>query len=547
MKTHPASWLCRKSAFILFLTLAILLLHGSPALVGRVQGLSESERYVHNFINMPPYGNWTSIEKPMFPVSFNESQIPVGSNWTVVCPLTANHTYHIYCYGEWIDPSSDPSTDYDIYVYNPSGELEGYHTESAGLPEHLGTSVEEPFFIPNYSGNYSFVLRNDPRESSASEPATFMIIENAECNRWQQVFIQGQENNVPVFNTVWAYEFVTDNQHIEVSIKVPNSLDMYEARLYLMGNPTAKMGEILNNVPLAWEQGLYGETSQIYGGYNLESQEYRGLAYASCEFYGQDMLVNYTSPAKGKSLYHLVLIGEKGTGTIDFLIKTEFGKAHLDQINPPLRVTPDNNTTLTFTSNCTDLTSATLNYSVSNWKDFTTLNMQLDDTRTCSAVVPGQPAGINVEYRVEAIDVLENNLVYHGNYTVKYVSQMNLTLTAETVSIGENITLSGLVTPSNDNLSITLIYTSTNETLKQTVYTQPDSSFTASFKPSKEGSWTVQAIFEGSNELYASSSPHRTFNVTPPSFFAQYSIYILAGAGVGITAAAVVYIKKRRE
>jgi hypothetical protein len=30
------------------------------------------------------------------------------------------------------------------------------------------------------------------------------------------------------------------------------------------------------------------------GGYNLESEEYRGVAYASYEFNGQDMFLKYT-------------------------------------------------------------------------------------------------------------------------------------------------------------------------------------------------------------------------------------------------------------
>ncbi|NIV43488.1 hypothetical protein GWN49_01120, partial [Candidatus Bathyarchaeota archaeon] len=88
------------------------------------------ETYVHDFVDVPPYGNWTFVEKPMFPVYLNQSQIPVGANWTVVYPLIANRSYHVYCYGEWVDFGSNPSTDYDIYVYDPLGHLEGYHTES---------------------------------------------------------------------------------------------------------------------------------------------------------------------------------------------------------------------------------------------------------------------------------------------------------------------------------------------------------------------------------------------------------------------------------
>lgn len=226
MKTRWTSRPCTKSVLTLFLALTVFLFGTASIFLLEAEGLSESETYVHNFFDVPPYGNWTFVEKPMFPVYSNESQIPIGSNWTVVSPLTANHTYHVYFYGEWIDQASKPSTDYDIYVYNPFGELEGYHTESAGLPEHLGTTVGRPFFTPKYSGNYSFVLRNDPRESNASQQATLMIIENVECNKWQEVFIEGKENDMPVFYTSWAFEFVTESQHIEVLVKVPETLDM---------------------------------------------------------------------------------------------------------------------------------------------------------------------------------------------------------------------------------------------------------------------------------------------------------------------------------
>jgi hypothetical protein len=205
---------------------------------------SEYDKYVRSFINQPPYGNWTYVEKPVFPVYFNESQIAVGSNWTIVSPLASNHTYHVYAYGEWVDRESDPSTDYDIYVYNPMGKLEGYHTESAGLPEHIGTTVDEPFFTPAYTGNYSFVLRNDPRESNSSRQATLMLIENVKTNEWHRAYLKGKENDIPVFSTSWAYEFVTDSQRIEVHVRVPDTLDMYEARLYLMANPSAGKGEI---------------------------------------------------------------------------------------------------------------------------------------------------------------------------------------------------------------------------------------------------------------------------------------------------------------
>ena len=97
---------------------------------------SEYTTYVHNYVNSPQ-GNYTYVEKPIFPVLINSSQIPIGGNWTIICPLQANHNYHIYCYGAWINTSSAAKTDYDFYVYDPQGNLESTHTESAGLPATL--------------------------------------------------------------------------------------------------------------------------------------------------------------------------------------------------------------------------------------------------------------------------------------------------------------------------------------------------------------------------------------------------------------------------
>ncbi len=547
MKTDRASRICRRTAVVLVLTLLVFVLEGGSCVPNGVRGTSELEAYVHDFVDVPPYGNWTFVEKPMFPVYLNQSQIPVGANWTVVYPLIANRSYHVYCYGEWVDFGSNPSTDYDIYVYDPLGHLEGYHTESTGFPEHLGTTVDEPFFVPKYSGNYSFVIRNDPRESNASRSATLMNIEDVKCNEWHEVVIEGKENDTPLFKTSWAFEFVTESPHVEVWVKVPETLDMYEARLFLMSNPEGGTGEILNGVPLAWEQGLYGDISGIYGGYNLESTEFRGLASASCEFYGENMLVNYTSSLQGKSLYHLVLVGEEGTGKIEFLVKTEFGNACLKPVNPPLLVYPDNETTLTFVSNITDLTSVAFYYSVDDWKNLTALSMELIDNRTTIAAIPGQPAGTTVKYKAEGVDVLENVLTCNGSYTVKYASQLDITLEAGAVLIGENITVTGLITPPSENVSITLIYTSTNGTFQQTANAIANGTFTDSFKPPAEVDWHVQAVFEGNNMLYGSSSPSLKFTVEPPSLFSQYSMYIFAGAGAGIAITAIVYVAKRRE
>lgn len=506
----------------------------------------EYQKYVHTCINTPN-GNLTYLEKPMFPIFINDSQIQIGKNWSIIAPLEANHTYHTYCYGRWINNGSEPKTDYDIYAYNPLGEMETYHTEAAGLPEHLGTTTDDPYFSPKHSGNYTFVIRNDPRESKSAQNATFMIIENVQCNTWLKHYTVGKDNNdQPTLRTSWAYEFITENPHVEVVIKVPETLDMYEARLYLMADPQSKNKSIISNVPLAWEPGLYGDRSEMYGGYNLQSKEYRGQAYASCEYYGQDMLLNYTSPHIGKSLYHLVLIAEAGYGTIDFVIKTNHESASLKpQVNPS-RGYAQNETVIAYISNSTNLASATLQYSINNWRNTTSISMQIENDRTCTTTIPKQQAGTSVHYKVKALDVFENILTANGNYTVKHATTLNITA-PQTVTLSQNITIKGKLTPETGDRTLTVTFTFSNITKQITCQTLPNGEFKASFKPETIGTWKIQATFAGDQSMYECISSQLPVKVEEPSIFAKYSLYIGGAIGAVGIIGAFFYWKKTRQ
>jgi hypothetical protein len=240
--------------------IVIIVLIISPLFLAQASGLqltttSEYTRYVHTYVNSS-FGNYTLVEKPIFPVMINNSQIQIGANWTIICPLQEGHNYHVYIYGAWVNTSSTAKTDYDIYVYNPQGTLESSHTEAAGLPEHLGTTANDALFTPEQTGNYSFVIKNDARESQGVQQATFMAIENLECNKWYTSAVDGKyDNNLHGFHTSWSFEFVTNESKVELYVKVPETLDMYEARLYLMNNAQSPS---INSVPLPFELGLYG-------------------------------------------------------------------------------------------------------------------------------------------------------------------------------------------------------------------------------------------------------------------------------------------------
>ncbi len=504
---------------------------------------SEYTSFVHNYVTSQ--GRFTYIEKPIFPVLINSSQIQVGGNWTIICPLQANHNYHIYCYGAWINTSSTAKTDYDFYVFDPQGNLESTHTESAGLPPHLGTTTDDPLFTPTQSGNYSFVILNSPIDSVSSQQATFMIIENLQCDQWYTSHVEGANSDNLNYYTNWAYEFVTNSSYVELYVTVPKTLDMYEARLYLMNNVTATgNSSSLNGFPLAWEPGLYGNLSSSVGGYNFESEGYRGVAFASCEHNGQSMFLNYTSNYNGTNLFHVALIGEYGSGDVEFMLKTQFANLTLTPITIPARVYPYQQTEIAYNSTNT-LQTAQLSYTIDNWTSSATLDMAISN-QTCNATLPGQNAGSLVQYTVNAVDVLQNNMETSGNYSVKEPSTVNITAVKETVRLGENITINGVLTPNNDNSTVEVRFSSSNSTKLVECALEDNGTFVASFRPSSSGFWAVSASSPETQMFYRSDSQPLTVTVLQPPVYVKYSLFIIAGLVAAFAAGGVVYFLKFR-
>jgi hypothetical protein len=442
------------------------------------------------------------IPKPVLPTKIEESQVLVGGNWTFVYSLYENRSYHVYCYGDWIDHEKETAkTDYDIYVYDPYGELVSSHTEAAGMAEHLGTTVDQPFFIPKHTGNYSFVIKNDLRESNDEKEATLMVIEHVECNEWHQCYLRGKVDDKPVEETSWAYEFCTNSDQIEVWVDVPPGLDMYEARLYLMANPPKNVGTTLNGVPLAWEPGLYGslESSHVYGGFNLDDGGYRNHDFtASCEFLGQDMLINYTSSyGSDLILYHLVLIAEHGEGNVKFMIKTDFDSPEISVKDPVELAYPSNETTII--AEVLDenrLKNVWLNYTNNNWSTSASIDMIEDRNCTYTGSIPRQLAGTIVKYKVLAIDTAENQAEIQYNYTVKNPTQIELSLSKYICQVDEPVVVNGLISHGGAVVKVDhacngeLDYTST-------VRASSNGAFSGEFIPNKSGFWTISASWPG--------------------------------------------------
>jgi hypothetical protein len=505
----------------IILVLITFLLPGCLAL--QLTTTYEYTTYVHNYVDSSN-GNITYVDKPFFPVMINNSQIQIGENWTIIVPLEANHNYHVYCYGAWVNTSSAAKTDYDIYVFDPQGNLESSHTEAAGFPEHLGTTTNDPFFAPQFSGNYSFVIKNDLRESEGSQQATFMVMENLVTDIWHTVQIEGKSSNgLPSYQTSWAYELMSNASYVELYVKVPNTLDMYEARLYLMNDAKSLS---INAYPLPWEPGLYANVTNKMGGYNFESDGSRGVAYASCEYAGQGMLLNYSSTNKFTNLYHLVLIGEEGSGEIQFMLKTHFGNESFLPVVAPKTVFAGNATEITYSSISNSIESATCFYTVNNWSNQSSISMSIIN-HTCRTIIPSQQAGSIVQYKIEAIDYLNNFLETVGNYTVKMKSNLDFTLSTEKIILGQNITVSGVLSPVTNTSTVKLLIfgANDNQTLKCTIIS--DGSFGASFKPPTSGNYSITATSVETQVSFGAYSSEQFFSVAEPPLYVKYSIPLI--------------------
>jgi len=474
------------------------------------------------------YGNRTYISKPVYPVKINASQIPIGEKWTFIYPLKKGSDYHIYFIGDWIGSK----TDYDIYVYDPSGNLVAVHTASAGFPEHLGNTIDDPFFTPKKTGNYYFVILNDPKESGGEDTATLMVIEHLRCNRWYEKFIKGKVDLSSFYETRWAYEFLSSSERIEIIVDVPDTLDLYEVRLYPMANPSKGIGENISGYPVAWEPGLYGEldSSGCYGGYNLDDDGFRHKELtANCEFPGQDLIINYTSPFKGDTiLYHLVFIGESGEGTIKFMIKTDFEPPSINLQTNISEVHAGCRTMISAEISDEDsLNSAFLCYTNNSWMSMNCIPMKRTSNGIYSGIIPAYPEGNRIDYKIVAVDMAGNSAEVIGYYIVKDETSISLKISKTTIYAGEKIKVSGRMSHGSDTLLLN--FTSEEGCAVKSVNVKADGLFSFEFTPNSLGKWTVKAVYPGGKKYFGAETKEKSFFVMkiPTSIELSLSVHAI--------------------
>mgnify|MGYP005860687591 CR=1 FL=1 len=261
---------------------------------------------------------------------------------------------------------------------------------------------------------------------------------------------------------------------------------------------------------------------------------------------GQDMLLNYTTSA-GIKLYHLVLIGEDGSGDVEFLIKTRFEEITLTPlIEAATKVLPDESIPLSFQSDGAAIRQANLSYTIDDWATESLIQMEVSN-QTCNATIPGQGAGAKVQYRVDAIDVIENLFSTSGSYTVKAQPTLTITVSHEEGELGQNVTLIGTLTPFDNQSVINVQYFNSNTTETISCPVTEDGTFTINIQPTDSGTWAILAESPETETLWKTGSPQFLVNVKEPPLYVKYSLYIIIALIVSCAVGGAIWFLKFRN
>lgn len=428
--------------------------------------------------------------------------------------LYSSLKYRAFLSGPWVeDVNETERTDYDLYVYDPLGAEEVSRTDAAALPEHLGSSSQDPFFSPKLDGLYTFMIVNDERESLGAQNATLMVIEHLEVDKWyrDKLYMRGKNSiGEDTFFTTWAYEFISSKQLINILVEVPDSLDMYEMRLFLMANLNDSVGFEISGAPVPPSMYLLGayEQDSPYGGYNMNSTGYRGVEFTSSEDFGVDMVLEYDSGSDSEKLYYIVFIAEEGAGTIDFIIYTDQTSPKLYAIDPIDEASANEFSEVSVYANDNEsgINRVILSYSVDDWHTYEDNIMTELEPDIFFTNIPGQTPGTKVDWNVTALDKVGNQNSTYGSYLIKSVSEITVSATPEEVVGNIPISVSGTISPAIQDEEITIQYINEYKELDKTVITNENGEYSDQFLPEASGIWEIQAHWSGGDEYFPAAN-----------------------------------------
>lgn len=476
------------------------------------------------------YVNATSIklEKPFEPVMINDPKTPDSQTiplptstqradpLEIVCRLEGGRKYHIFLVGDWIANNTDTTeqlTDYDIQVYDSQNDIVSEHTESAGLPEQV-VYRDTQYFKPPKTETYTFKIYNDPEDSYGNDPAVFMIIEHLEMNKEYELYLEGRPSRTQDYpdNYNWGYEFSTSEENFQLHIDVPDpkegskGLDMYEARVYPMANPSVDIGHHINGAGVPIGDYLNGTIEENYGGYNTTI---KGFSFpelrASCEYAGEDMDVIFGKPFHNETeliedvetrdvFYYMVMLAEYYQGTIKFFVKTDYREVNITLIKAPeVGVSRRETRLLMEVESAADIDSIWVNYTTDGWKTESKVEVEpYNDLYQCW--LPKFDLLDEVEYRVYAEDEINNEGSNSSSFIV--LDPVDLDIKTEKLKVygGESMGISGEGLPFS---VLTLNITKGDMFTETLIQADEAGDWSYSYTPPTQGIYEVQAFFAG--------------------------------------------------
>jgi len=477
----------------------------------------------NEWLDSDPTEKTSTVNKPVDPVFINDGtdsiSIPLveyENYWSFVYSLKAGRRYHIFLVGDWISNGSSPITDYDIKVYKPSGAEHSTHTESAGLPEQVTTDAQHQYFVPTQSGDYTFEIINDLRDSIGSEPATFMLIEHIDVNTEYSQFLEGRDSDDnEVLYTGWGYEFNTSSPKIKVSVEVPSNLDMYEARLYAMAIPDQGIGYSLYEIGVPFGN-YFDNFDGEYGGYSTSAEGDRNIdAMDSGEYNGQDLEFTYGIPSSSGSgsniFYYLAIIAEHGQGTVDFIVQTDFAPPVISLVDPPeVGVEGEGTEIKVRIEDETEIEEVWVEYSTDGWETWFDEDLKKRGGGY-SCELDDLTAGDCVDYVVYAEDAFGNIGSFESGFQVKKTISLECYMSNKNLYGDESARVTG--SSNLDSAPITLEFAKGETVESFQVMTDDSGALIFSFAPPQLGEWSFQAIFEGSETEFPASSEFINFTV----------------------------------
>ena len=511
-ESHIRRTLCLASSIFI-----VLLIFGTPSMFVSAW---------NDWQDDDPNSRKSQIEKPVDPVVINVNGnpqyrvreslgIPIGESWELDYYLEAGKKYHIFLVGDWICNETEPTTDYDIKTVYPNGNHQ-WNTESAGLPEQVANDGKRQYFIPPLTGTYRFNIINDIRDSKDTEGAVFMLIEHIDVNVEYSQDLEGRDDDgSEVLLSGWAYEICTSAPRIRVFVDVPDSLDMYEVRLYMMANTEAEIGYDLHGIGAPTGDLFLGFQGQ-YGGFSTSCKGDRNIdAMDSCERSGMDMEFVYDTPnaynETGEIYYYLVLIAEHDIGTVKFYAQTDFSPPEIALAEPPEIGYAEEKTEIKASvQDEYDVRRVWAEYTDDEWETSDEVDFEKEgDLWACDLPVFG--VGDNINYKIHAEDKFGNTGSADSGFIVKKRTSIKCSIDDVILMGDERAEIRG--STSLNSAPIMLQFTHADVSRSYSVATDENGDFDFVFKPDKIGDWEFQASFEGNDMEVPSESDIITFEM----------------------------------